>query len=105
MDTYIIVICTSPSAKISIQIAEECIKKRIAACCNIVPGITSVYEWQGKIEKSDEQLLILKSTEENFKALENTINSLHPYDVPEIISLKISNGNEPYLKWIKQTIR
>lgn len=105
MDTYIIVICTSPSADISTQIAEECINKKIAACCNIVPGITSVYEWQGKIEKSDEQLLILKSTEENFKALENTINFLHPYEVPEIISVKISNGNESYLKWIKQNIR
>jgi periplasmic divalent cation tolerance protein len=105
MDTCIIIFCTTPSADISTKIAEECIKKRIAACCNIVPGITSVYEWQGKIEKSDEQLLIIKSTEENFKALENTINSLHTYEIPEIIAVKINNGNEPYLKWINQSIR
>lgn len=105
MDTYIVVFCTTPSAEISNQIANECIKKKIAACCNIIPGIRSIYEWEGKVEKSEEQLLMIKSTEDNFKALENTINEIHPYDVPEIISVKINNGNESYLKWINQSIR
>ena len=105
MDTYIVVFCTTPSNEISIQIAEECIKKKIAACCNIVPGITSVYQWQGKVEKSDEELIILKSTEDNFDSIEKIINGIHPYEVPEIISVKINNGNEPYLNWINQSLR
>jgi periplasmic divalent cation tolerance protein len=105
MNTYIIVICTSPSLEISNQLAEECVQKKIAACCNIIPGVKSIYEWEGKIEKSEEQLILIKSTEDNFKAIENTINAIHPYDVPEIISVKIDNGNEYYLEWINQTIR
>ena len=105
MNSYIIVFCTSPSSEISNQIAEECIRKKIAACCNIIPGINSIYEWEGKVEKSEEQLLLIKSTEDNFKVIENTINSIHPYDVPEIISVKLNDGNEPYLKWINQSIR
>ena len=100
MKTYIIVFCTTPSNEISMRIAEECINKKIAACCNILSGITSVYKWQGKVEKSDEELIILKSTEDNFNAIENTIKNIHPYEVPEIISVKINNGNESYLKWI-----
>ena len=105
MDSYIIVFCTTPSHEVSNQIAEKCIKKKIAACCNIIPGVKSIYEWEGKVEKSEEQLIIIKSTEDNFKAIENTINTIHPYDVPEIISVKINNGNELYLKWINQSIR
>ena len=104
MDSYIIVFCTTPSREISNQIAEECVLKKIAACCNIISGIKSVYEWEGKIEKSAEQLLIIKSTEDNFKAIENTINTIHPYDIPEIISVRINKGNESYLKWINQII-
>jgi periplasmic divalent cation tolerance protein len=105
MDTYIIVFCTTPSKDISMQIATECVNKKIAACCNILPGITSVYQWQGKLEKADEQLLILKSTEDKFKAIENTINEIHPYEVPEIISVKINAGNKAYLNWINQSQR
>lgn len=105
MNTYIIILCTTPSNDISVQIAEECIKTKIAACCNILPGITSIYQWQGKVEKSNEELLILKSTEDNFVAIENTIKELHPYEVPEIISIKINKGNESYLKWIDQSQR
>ena len=102
MDTYIIVFCTTPSAEISNRIAEECIQSKIAACCNILSGITSVYQWKGQIEKSEEQLLMIKSTEDNFEALENTIIKLHPYKLPEIISVKINNGSQEYLNWIKQ---
>lgn len=105
MDSYIIVFCTTPSSEISNQIADVCIQKKIAACCNIMSSVKSVYEWEGKVEKSDEQLLMIKSTEDNFKAIENIINSIHTYDVPEIISVKINNGSESYLKWINQTIR
>ncbi|MBN1408334.1 MAG: divalent-cation tolerance protein CutA [Calditrichaceae bacterium] len=105
MDSYIIVFCTTPSYEISHKIAAECIHKKIAACCNIIPGIKSIYRWEGNVEESEEQLLMIKSTEINFKSIENTINSFHTYDVPEIISIKIGSGNESYLKWINESLR
>lgn len=103
MQKYIIIFCTTPSQEISMKIASECVNKKIAACCNILPGITSIYRWHEKVEKNQEQLLIFKTTEDKFQAIEKTINELHPYDVPEIISVKINDANDDYLKWIDQS--
>ena len=71
-----------------------------AACVNIIKDVESIYRWQGKIECSAEFLLIIKTNRKNLKKVFNLIAQIHPYEVPEIIALKIDQGNQKYLNWI-----
>jgi len=103
--THIAVLCTVPTFSVAQKIATELVTRRLAACCNILPGITSIYRWQGKVETDDELLMIIKSTEENYKAIENSIKELHPYEVPEIISFPIRQGFNKYLQWINEVTK
>ncbi|CAK5073714.1 unnamed protein product [Meloidogyne enterolobii] len=101
---YKVVYVTVPSTEVGKNIAKEIIQKRLAACVNIVPHLTSIYEWKGKIEEESESLLIIKTEADRLVQLEEIVNKIHPYDVPEFIVLPIEKGSEPYLKWIyKQT--
>lgn len=97
---YQITFCTCPNNKTAVAIAEQLIKHQLAACVNIIPGITSVYEWQEKIESTQEHLLIIKSRTEKFCAIEAKIKQLHPYELPEIIAVPIERGLPEYLQWI-----
>ncbi|WP_286234500.1 divalent-cation tolerance protein CutA [Thalassotalea sediminis] len=101
---YQIVLCTCPSNEVGHQIAETLVKQKVAACVNIVSNVTSVYQWQGTIEKDTEVQLIIKTKATFFKQLSEIITQLHPYDVPEIIALAISNGNQDYLTWLNDSI-
>ena len=82
------------------QLANVLIDEGLAACVNIVPGLTSVYKWQGKKETGSEVLLIIKTRSDCYAQLESRITSLHPYELPEIISVPIENGLKTYLDWI-----
>ncbi len=82
------------------HIANVLIDEGLAACVNIVPGLTSIYKWQGKKETGTEVLLIIKSRSDCYARLESTITSLHPYELPEIISVPIQHGLKSYLDWI-----
>jgi len=105
MQTHITILCTVPTLSIAQKIATELVSCELAACCNIIPGITSIYRWQGKVETDDELLMLIKSTEENYKAIENSIKELHPYEVPEIIALPIQQGFDKYLHWINEVTK
>lgn len=95
-----IVLVTVPEKKLGENIAAELIKLRLAACVNLVPGITSIYEWEGKLENNQETLMIIKTRVEAFDALRQVVQALHPYQVPEIISVPIEMGLDAYLNWI-----
>ena len=101
----IIVLCTTPDMEYASKIAQSLVEKKLAACCNILPGITSVYTWKGNTEQDNEHLLIIKTKSEKFKTIEDVIKKLHPYEVPEIIALDITAGSENYLKWISENVR
>ncbi len=105
MSNFFISFCTTPDTGTSERLAGLLVESGLAACVNIIPGMTSVYEWQGKIEKEQECLLIIKSTEEKYKQIEDMIIENHPYDLPEVISVKIEKGYDQYLKWIEQTVK
>lgn len=95
----IVVLCTSPKSN-SEQLANKILESKLAACVNITSDITSLYWWQGKVQKDCEQMLIIKTSEEHFDRLEDLISSIHPYDVPEIVALPINYGSENYMEWL-----
>lgn len=87
------------------MIAGSLLKKRIVACANIVPGIISKFWWNGKIDRTGEVLLILKTKVRHFAALEREVKRLHSYEVPEVVALPIAAGSSAYLDWIGRTVR
>ncbi|HAU4930797.1 divalent-cation tolerance protein CutA [Aeromonas hydrophila] len=102
MTDTILVLCTCPDEASADLICAQLLNQRLAACINQLPGLTSVYRWQGKIERATEIQLIIKSHAALFEPLRQCILAHHPYEVPEILALPTSQGHQPYLDWIKQ---
>ncbi|HAX61646.1 MAG TPA: hypothetical protein DCX95_03685 [Elusimicrobia bacterium] len=98
---YAVVFVTAANLKEAKKIASVVVKERLVACVNIVKKIESIYWWQGKIEKSAEVLLIMKTKISLAKKLIKKVKSLHSYKVPEIIMFPIIAGNPDYLKWME----
>ncbi|NJM12108.1 MAG: divalent-cation tolerance protein CutA [Synechococcaceae cyanobacterium SM1_2_3] len=96
----LLILCTCPDPATAERIAQTVVSERLAACVNIVPGLTSIYRWQGQIEHQSELLLLIKTREAIYPLLETRIRELHPYETPEIISLSILAGSAPYLDWL-----
>ena len=86
------------------MLAREAVAQKLAACVNIIPGLTSIFEWDGAIETETEVLLLAKTSHEAYGALENLWKSQHPYELPEVIAVSIETGSEAYLQWIKQAL-
>lgn len=99
-----IVLCTVPDRDTAGQIAEALVSERLAACVNIVADITSVYRWKGEVEKAPELLLIIKTRQAVYETLQDRIQDLHPYELPEVIAVSVDNGLPAYLDWIKTTL-
>jgi periplasmic divalent cation tolerance protein len=96
-----IVLVACSSTKEAKRIARSLVEKRLAACGNIFAGpVDSIYRWKGKVEQAREALLILKTTRKRFAQLQAAVRRLHSYEVPEIISLPITEGFADYLKWL-----
>ena len=98
---YRFVILSAPMEDLP-DIAHKCVEKRLAACAQVLPGIMSFYWWKNKVEKANEGLVILKTVETKVEELTDFIRSIHPYDVPEVISLPIDSGLPDYLNWITE---
>lgn len=101
---YQIVFCSCPDAASALTLAQQLVEQNLAACVQTLPGLTSVYRWQGKTEQSSEHLLLIKTRKESYLALENAIIALHPYELPEIVAIPIAQGLPGYLDWIDQTM-
>ena len=99
-----IVLTTAGSIEEAQRIAAALVEQRLAACVNILPGVESVFRWQGKIDRTSEWLMIIKTKAEAFERVRYAIQKLHSYDVPEIISLEIDDGSAAYLQWIDETV-
>src|SRR5512141_3213765 len=100
MTDKIIVLTTCATAEEADRIARQLLEQRLAACVNILPGVRSLYRWQGAIEEAAECLLIIKSQQSLWEPLRAAIQSLHSYEVPEILLLPIADGAPPYLDWL-----
>lgn len=100
-----IALTTLPSIEASKKIAKLLIKKKLAACVNIVPNIHSVYFWKGTINEDAEWLLIIKTTLGKIKKLEKELSQIHPYELPEFVVLSPTKTSKAYAKWIEATVR
>ena len=96
----ILVISTLPDRDAAEKMAHFLIEQQLAACVNILPGATSVYRWQGKVESANETILLIKTTMARYPALETAIKNQHPYELPEIIAVPINAGLPAYLEWV-----
>ena len=96
----LVVLVTTPTPERAAEIARAVVEERLAACGNVVPGLRSIYRWEGKLQDEGEALLVLKTTRARFEELKQRVLSLHPYQVPEVIALPVEAGSAPYLAWI-----
>lgn len=96
----LLILCTCPDLATAERIAETVVGERLAACANIVPGLTSIYRWQGQVQRDAELLLLIKTREAVYPLLEARIHELHPHQTPEIIALPVQTGSAAYLDWI-----
>ncbi|XP_052189388.1 protein CutA, chloroplastic [Diospyros lotus] len=101
----IVVYVTVPNKDSGKKLAESLVKEKLAACVNRVPGIESVYQWQGEVQTDSEELLIIKTRESLLDALKEHVKANHEYEVPEVIAMPIIGGSIPYLEWIKNSTR
>ena len=103
--TALACLCTCPDAATAARIASALVDDRLAACVNVLPGVESVYRWQGRVERASEVLLLIKSTRERLPALTARVVELHPYELPELVAVDIAGGLPGYLAWIADATR
>ncbi|OOZ37801.1 divalent-cation tolerance protein CutA [Solemya velesiana gill symbiont] len=98
----LLIYCTCPDLKTAEEIAGQLVDDGLAACVNLVPGIVSIYQWQGERDRAEESLLLIKTSQPRYRELEKKIVTLHPYELPEIIVVPVEQGLPGYLDWVKQ---
>ncbi len=101
----IVVLTTTETPSQAEQLAQLLVEAELAACVQILPPMTSIYRWQGKVERATETLLLIKTLQEKYSALEAAIKANHPYQTPEIIALPVEAGSEAYLDWLADSVR
>ncbi|MBB3345428.1 divalent-cation tolerance protein CutA [Luteimonas sp. RC10] len=91
---------TCPDNATAQHIARALVEARLAACVNLVPGVTSIYRWQGQVQSDAEVLLVIKTTADRLEALTERLRALHPYDTPALVALPVAGGLTDYLRWV-----
>jgi periplasmic divalent cation tolerance protein len=100
-----VIYVTAPDEAAARAIGHAVVAERLAACANILPGMRSLYWWQGKLEETTEAVVILKTVESAVARVIERVRALHPYDVPCTIALRVSDGNPDYLAWLRAEAR
>ncbi|MBU6420759.1 MAG: divalent-cation tolerance protein CutA [Gammaproteobacteria bacterium] len=104
-ENHIVVLSTAPDQKSAENIAAALVEQRLAACVNLLPGVTSIYRWKDEVKREPECLLLIKTSADRFEALRQRLRELHPYELPEIIALAIGAGDPDYLAWLTESTR
>ena len=99
----LLVISTFPDAELARSVSRQLVEQRLAACANIGGRVQSIYHWQGKIEEGEETLVFFKTTTARFEEFQRVLRSLHPYEVPEIVAVRIADGLPAYLQWVEES--
>lgn len=100
----LVVLVTVPDLETARHMGRTLVEERLAACVNILPGLTSIYRWEGEVAEDSELLLLIKTRTERYRALEARIKELHPYTLPEVLALQVYNGSVDYLRWIAESV-
>jgi periplasmic divalent cation tolerance protein len=101
---FLVVLCTCSSMEEGLRVARLLVEGRLAACANIVPGVESVYRWQGAVETAQEALLVIKTTAAAFPVLRERILETHGYEVPEVLAIPVVEGSAGYLQWLGEQV-
>jgi periplasmic divalent cation tolerance protein len=99
--SFVIVLTTFPADRDPLPLAARLVEEQLVACVNVLPAMTSVYRWEGKIEQATEHQLVMKTTQRQVEALKARLKTLHPYDVPELLVLTVADGDQSYLQWVQ----
>lgn len=99
-----VVLVTTPDVEVADGLVTTLVEERLAACGNIVPGLRSIFRWQGAVERERETLIVLKTVESAVPALIRRASELHPYEVPEILVVPVETGHGPYLDWVVNSV-
>jgi periplasmic divalent cation tolerance protein len=99
-EDFVVVLVTAPDADTAARVGRTVVEERLAACVNVIPGLRSIYEFEGKLYDDSEVLCLFKTRRALYPALRDRLAALHPYQVPEIIALPVVEGNAPYLAWL-----
>lgn len=97
----IVAFVTAPDAAVGARIARELVESRLAACVNVVAGVTSIYRWQGAVEEASEVLLVVKSVRARIGEIERALARIHPYELPELVVLEPAHVEARYLEWLR----
>jgi periplasmic divalent cation tolerance protein len=100
----VVTLTTTPNVEVAELIGRTVVAERLAACANIVGGITSIFRWKGVVERESETLMVLKTKRADAEALRARVVELHPYEVPEVIVLAVEAGHAPYLDWVRESV-
>jgi periplasmic divalent cation tolerance protein len=103
--SVLLCLCTCPDADSASTIAATLVEERLAACVNQLPGLRSVYRWHGAVEHAEEVLLLIKTSGDRLEALTARLQTLHPYELPEVIAVEAAGGLAPYLAWVAEQTR
>lgn len=101
MTDLVVVYVTAPDQEVAARLARALVEEELVACCTLVPGVRSIYRWEGKIQDEGEVLIIAKTQASRVEALTARVVALHPYEVPEVIALPVHAGHAPYLAWVR----
>ena len=102
-DEVLLAISTFPDAELARRVSRELVERKLAACANIGSSVQSIYHWEGKIEEGQETLVFFKTTRSRFEEFQLALQSLHPYEVPEIVALPITAGLPAYVQWVEDS--
>ena len=102
---FIVIITTTSNKEDANKIAKTLLAKKLAGCVQVIGPISSHYYWKDELCQDEEWLCLIKSSQQHYQTLEKTIQEIHPYEVPEIISLPIQEGNQGYLSWLNQQLK
>jgi periplasmic divalent cation tolerance protein len=97
---YLVVLSTCPDIAVAENLAQTLLDAGLAGCVNILPGVRSMYVWNGSLQSDTEVLMIIKTAAPNFDRLREMLVAAHPYDLPEVVALEIADGHHPYLQWL-----
>jgi periplasmic divalent cation tolerance protein len=96
----VLLLLTAPDEETGRRLAHALVEERLAACVNLLPGVRSIYRWKGAVEEASEVLLLAKTRAGRVAALAARVRALHPYELPEVVALPVTDGSRAYLRWV-----